>query len=82
MLLSLMPIEETRETRVRTDCLNFNVSQCIQIKKQISIKGRKHWDYTFCGILDPATVQDCKKIPNLIINVLLQLVGNIIKGVR
>jgi len=34
------------------------------------------------GILDPAAVQDCKKIPNLITNVLLQLVGDIIKGVR
>jgi len=30
-LLSLMPIEETGETRVRTDCSNFNVSICIQI---------------------------------------------------
>jgi len=26
MLLSLMPIEETGERRVRTDCLNFYVS--------------------------------------------------------
>jgi len=26
MLLSLMPIEETSERRVRTDCLNFYVS--------------------------------------------------------
>jgi len=30
-----MPTEETGETRVRTDCLNFHVSLCIglQIKK-------------------------------------------------
>jgi len=35
MLLSLMPVEETGETWVRTDCLNFYVSLCIQIKKQI-----------------------------------------------
>ena len=28
-----MPVEETDETRVRTDCLNVDVSQCIQIKK-------------------------------------------------
>ena len=28
-----MPIEETVETRVRTDCLNFDVSLCIQVKK-------------------------------------------------
>jgi len=38
MLLPLMPIEETGETRVRTDCLNFDVSLCIQIKKQNSIR--------------------------------------------
>jgi len=30
-----MPTEETGETKVRTDCLNFDVSLCIQIKKQI-----------------------------------------------
>ena len=28
-----MPIEETVERRVRTDCLNFDVSLRIQIKK-------------------------------------------------
>ena len=33
MLLALMPIEETVERRVRTDCLNFDVSLRIQIKK-------------------------------------------------
>jgi len=38
MLLSLTPIEETGETRVRTDCLNFNGSQCIQIKKQFQLE--------------------------------------------
>jgi len=47
MLLSLMPLEETGETRVRTDCLNFDDSLCIQIKKQISIRGRRQWDYIF-----------------------------------
>jgi len=35
----------------------------------------------FCGILDPATVQDGKKCPSLITNVILQLVTNIINGV-
>jgi len=35
----------------------------------------------FCGILDPAAVQDCTKFPSLITNVLLQLVRDIIKGV-
>jgi len=49
ILLSPMPIEETGETRVRTDCLNFDVALRIEIKKQISIRGRKHWDYIFVG---------------------------------
>ena len=35
----------------------------------------------FCGIFDPAAVQDCTKFPGLITNVLLQLVGDIINGV-
>jgi len=43
MLLSLMPTEETGES----DCLNFDASLCIQIKHQISIRGRRHWDYIF-----------------------------------
>jgi len=46
MLLPVMSIEETNKTRVRTDCLNFDVSVCIRIKKQNSIRGR-HWDYIF-----------------------------------
>jgi len=58
-----MPIEESGERRVRTDCLNIDVSQCIQIKKLISVRGRRHWEYIFCGILDPAVVQDCIKFP-------------------
>jgi len=33
-----MPIEEVGETRLRTDCLNFDVSQCIQINKKISFE--------------------------------------------
>jgi len=45
--LSLVPIEETGETRVRIDCLNLDISLCIQIKKQISITGRRIWDYIF-----------------------------------
>jgi len=44
-----MPVEETGETRVGNDCLDFDVSLCIQIKKQISIRGRRHWDYIFVG---------------------------------
>jgi len=49
ILLSAMPTEETGETKVRTDCLNFDVSLCIQIKKQISIRGRRHYHYIFVG---------------------------------
>jgi len=73
MLLSLTPIEETVETSAITDCLNFDVSQCIHIKKQLSIIGRSHWDYTFVGILDPPAVEDCTKFPNLITNAFLQV---------
>jgi len=39
MSLSIIPIEETGETRVKIDCLNFDVSLCIQI----SVRGRRHW---------------------------------------
>jgi len=53
LLFSLMPTEKTGERRVRTD---LNVSLRIQIKKQISIRGRRHWDYIFCRILDPAAI--------------------------
>jgi len=77
-----VPIEETGETRVRTDCLNFDVSLCIQIKKQISISGRRHWDYIFCGILGPAAVQDRTKFPSSITKVRIQLVRDIINGVQ
>jgi len=42
MLLPLMPIEEAGETSVRTDCLNFDVFLRIQIKKQFSVRGRRH----------------------------------------
>jgi len=45
-----MSIEETGETRVRTDCLNFDVSPCIQIKKQTSVRGRRHREYIFVGL--------------------------------
>ena len=80
MLLSLMPTAEAGESRVRSNHLNFYVSLCRQIKKQISVRGRKHWDYIFCGILDPDPIQDCTKFLTLTTNVLL-LVGDIINGV-
>ena len=76
-----MPTEKTGETRVRKDCLNFDVSLCKEIKKQISVRGRRHWEYTFCGILDLVAIQDCTKFPSIITNVLLQLVKDIINGV-
>ena len=68
-----MPIYETGETKVRTGCLNFDVSLCIQIKKEA-------FGLYSCGILDPAAVQDWTKFPSLITNV-LQLVRYIINGV-
>ena len=40
-----MPIEENGETRVRTVCINFDASPCIQIINQISDRGRRHWVY-------------------------------------
>ena len=40
-------------TLVRTDCLNFDVSPCIQIRKQTSIGGRRNWEYIFVGFLFP-----------------------------
>jgi len=43
MLLSLMPVEETGETRVRTDFFNVDVFLCIQIKKQFLTRVRRHW---------------------------------------
>ena len=81
MLFSLMPTEETGG-RVRTDCLNFDVSLCIQIKKQISVRGRSHWNYIFCRILDPAAVQDCTKFPSLyiIIGVCYQRYENVLSN--
>jgi len=69
-----MPIYETGETTVRTGCLNFGVSLCMQIKKEAL-------GLYFCGILDPAAVQDWTKFPGLITNVLLQLVRYIINGI-
>jgi len=44
-----MIIEETGEKRVRTNCLNFGVSLCKQIQKQIAARGRKNWEYIFVG---------------------------------
>jgi len=76
-----MPIEGTGETRVRIDCLNFDVSLCIKNEKQISITGRRHRHNIFCGILGPAAVQDCTKFPSLITPVLLRLVRDIINVV-
>jgi len=76
-----MPIEETGETRVRTDCLNFDASLCIQIKKTNFNLKKKALGIYLCGILDPVTVQDYTKFPSAITNVLLQLVKYIINGV-
>jgi len=48
-----MPVEETGETRVRTGYLDIDVSLRIQIKKQISSRGRWHWEYIFVGFWIP-----------------------------
>ena len=56
MLLSLMPFEETGKTRVRTNCLNFDVSLCIRILKKIQLE-EEGIGLIFCGILDPAAFQ-------------------------
>jgi len=42
-----MPVEETGKLRDRNDCLKFDVSLCIAFKKQISIRGTKHWGIYF-----------------------------------
>jgi len=65
-----MPLEETGETRVRTDCLNFRFSLCIQIKNKFQLE-EEGTGIILCGILD----QDCTKFP--ITNVLLRLVRDI-----
>jgi len=38
ILLSIMPIEETGETRVRTDCLNFDVSCAYKLKSKFQLE--------------------------------------------
>jgi len=38
--------------------------------KKNSIRERRHWDHVFCGILDPAAVQNYTQFPSLITNVL------------
>jgi len=51
MLSSLMPIEETGDTRVRTNCLNFDVSLCISIKNEFQFEeevGMPDGRYFYC----------------------------------
>ena len=78
LLLSLMPIEETGKTRIRTDCLNFNVSQAYRLKNKFQIEEK-----AIGIILDLAAVEGCTKFSSLITNVglLLQLMRDIINGV-
>jgi len=38
MLLFLMPLEETGETRVRTDCLNFDISYVYKLKSKFQFE--------------------------------------------
>jgi len=76
-----MSVKETGETKVRTDSLNFDISLCTAYKLKNCNWRKKTLGLYFCGILDPATVQDCTKFLNLIKNMLLQLVRDIINGV-
>jgi len=52
-----------------TYCLNFDVSLCIRIKK-IQLEKEGIGIMFFCGILDPAAVQNYTPFPSLIANVL------------
>ena len=52
----LMPIEETGEARVRTDCLNFDV--CLRILiENILIVGRRHQEYISLGFQIPLQIR-------------------------
>ena len=66
---------------VRTDCLNFDVSLCIQIKNKFQFE-EKGIVILFLWDFFSAAVQDCTKRPSLIKNVPLQLVRNTINAVR
>jgi len=59
IVLSLMAIYGTGETKVRTDCLKFGVSLCIQIKNEAL-------GLCFSRILDPVAVPDCTKFSSWI----------------
>lgn len=66
--LSLMPIGEN-EMRFRTDCLNFLVALCMQIKKRFPLE--EQGIVASLGILDPAAAKDLTKSPSSIMNVAL-----------
>ena len=57
ILLYLMPTEENGETRVRVDCLNFDLSLCIQTKKTNFNYENKALGLYFCGILQKIPLQ-------------------------
>jgi len=44
-----MPVEETGETRVRMDFLISMFPYAYKLKKQISIRERRHWEYILGG---------------------------------
>jgi len=74
MILSQMPIEESGEIKVRTDCLNFDVflSSVYKLKNKFQLE-EEGTGIIFLGILDPAAVQDRTKFPSLNNNAHLQL---------
>jgi len=63
-----MSVEETGETRVRTDCLNFDVSNAYKIKKLLeALRLYFLWDFkSHCS-------SRCTKFNRLMTNALLQL---------
>lgn len=69
-LLSVAPIGESGETRFRTDCLNFLVALCMQIRKRFPLE--EEGIVASLGILDPAVAIDLTKSPSSIVNVALK----------
>ena len=65
--LSQTPVEEIDETSFKTDCANFWVVLCMQIKKQFPLEGV----VARLRILDSVEGQDLTKNPSSIANMAL-----------
>ena len=75
-----MPIEETGETSIRTDCLNFDVSLRIHAKKFQKIKLQEE-DIEIIFFVGFQIPLQFKVQHSLLTNILLQLVRDIINGI-